>query len=215
LSTLVKSELSWGMPSFGSHIYASAAVGAAGAALGVIYADFDSPTAVLAMVAGFAGGMVPDLDADRGRPLRIAGGLVSLALAGGTAYTLLSRPMPESSILTPTNILLIGLGLLFLFNTVGLEAFRRLTRHRGMFHSLPAALAFGALLAALFAALGTEKALILSVAGVAGVMSHLVLDAIFTPTLMVFKWWSKSTLSAVTAWCCALGLTAWAWQALS
>jgi membrane-bound metal-dependent hydrolase YbcI (DUF457 family) len=139
---------------------------------------------------------------------------VSLALVGGTAYILLSQPGTESTLLTPGNILLMGLGLLFLFNTVGLEAFRRLTRHRGMFHSLPAALAFGALLAVLFAPLGQEKAVILSLVGLTGVMSHLLLDAIFTPTLTVFKWWSKNTLAAVTAWVCALGLTVWAWKML-
>lgn len=203
------------MPSFTTHIYASTAVGAAGAALGMSYAAFDAPTAVLATVAGLAGGMVPDLDADRGRPLRIAGGLVSLAVVGGTMFTLRSLPDGKSTVFTPDNILLIGLGLLFLFNTVGLEAFRRLTRHRGMFHSLPTAFAFGALLAVVFAPLGAEKSLLLSLVGLTGVMSHLLLDAIFTPTLTVFKWWSRNTTAAVTAWICALGLTAWAWRSLS
>lgn len=197
------------MPSFNTHIYSSAAIGAAGTALGLSWQGWPWPVAALAGLAGWAGGMIPDLDSDTGRPVRIVGGLVSLVLTVGLVHVLLER------LQEPLRAALVGAGLLILFNTVGIWLFKAVTRHRGMFHSLPAALAYAAGLAALFAPLGQSPALGAAAVGLAGVLSHLILDAVFSLSLGPLKLWSNKARPSLLAWLILAALTALAWTRLA
>jgi len=116
------------MASFHGHLYGGAAVSAA-AGLGVDSLDWARPDQVLALfVLGVAGGLLPDIDADRSTPVRIlftllgvsAAFLVSLSLVDGTGLV-------ERILLWGTVFLLVRFGLF--------EAFTRLTVHRGIWHS--------------------------------------------------------------------------------
>ena len=188
------------MPSFRVHIGVSAFIGLAGAAVGITDQAWSHPVAMVAGLAGALGGLLPDLDADEGRPLRTVGIFVSLFLSIGLLYVLLWQN------LSPGQVILTGAALLFVFNSAGIGAFKTLTRHRGMFHSLPAVLVWGAALAIVAFPLGRPAALRLAAVGAAGYLSHLILDAVFSLSLKTLKLWSKSRLASTTSWVMAAGL---------
>ncbi|MFH1137194.1 MAG: metal-dependent hydrolase [Pseudomonadota bacterium] len=189
------------MPSFRVHTGVSGVVGMTGALWGMSALNWGPDAALAAGLAGWAGGLVPDLDAAAGRPVRLAAGAVSLAAALGALYFLEDLGTPPK--LTAELIL----GLLLVFNTLGVYLFKRLTTHRGMFHSLPAALTYAAALAAAFGPL-VGPALV----GLAGVLSHLVLDSLMSVSLKPLKLWSGKTVADRRAWMIcggAFGLAAW------
>ena len=188
------------MPSFKVHIAASSLAGVAVASLGVTWQGWSPPVAVLAGLAGFVGGMVPDLDSDSSSALRLIGVLVSVILAVAAVHMLSAMKT------SPLETALGGAGLLLVFNTAGVSAFKALTRHRGMWHSLPTAVAYGAALAAVFAPLGRTAALGVAVVGVCGVASHLVLDAVFGLTLNPLKLRSDSRGAGILAWAVMIAL---------
>ena len=182
------------MPSFKVHIAASSLAGTAVASLGITWQGWSPPVAVLAGLAGFVGGMVPDLDSDSSSALRLIGVLVSVILAVAAVH-MLSR-MNTAPLVTALG----GAGLLLVFNTAGVSAFKALTRHRGMWHSLPTAAAYGAALAVVFAPLGRTAAWGVAVVGVCGALSHLLLDAVFGLTLNPLKLWSDSKGASILTW---------------
>lgn len=190
------------MPSFKVHIAVSATLGVTGAALGMSWQQWGADVSMLAGLCGFAGGMMPDLDSDSGKPVRIAGGLAGLVLSIGLIYFLHRMNTP------PLTIALTGAAMLFILNTAGVKAFKTMTRHRGMFHSIPAVLIFGSALAGIFAPLGFRAASGAALVGMAGFVSHLILDGVFSLTLKPFKLWSKDRLASCFAWLLAVsGLT--------
>jgi membrane-bound metal-dependent hydrolase YbcI (DUF457 family) len=182
------------MPSFTFHMYASSAVGIAGMAYGLTYLDWNPATAVLGGGAGVVGGMIPDLDSDTGRPVRIVSGLVSLILIAGVVQYALALGWP------PTHVALLGGAALLFFNIFGVMAFKSLTRHRGMFHSIPAVIAYGAALAVGFGSLGRDIALPMAVIGLGGGLSHLLLDALFSLSLDPLKLKNKDQGATLFAW---------------
>ncbi len=84
-------------------------------------------------------GMLPDIDSGPGRPLR-----ESLAFAAAVVPMMLVDRLEQLG-LSQESIVLAG-GAIYLLVRFGLGAFlRRYTVHRGMFHSVPAAIIFGEL----------------------------------------------------------------------
>ncbi len=197
------------MPSFETHIYCAAAVGLAGTALAAVHMHWSWPAAALAGLAGCAGGILPDLDSDTSRSVRVVGGLVSLVLAVAAVRYLTAHGMPAMK------TAVYGAALLLIFNTLGVWIFKKTTRHRGMFHSLPLALAFGAALAGAFAPFGKNAALVVGAAGAAGVLSHLVLDAVFSLRPGPLKLWSGDFWATAAFWAAAAAASAWAWVTLT
>lgn len=140
-----------------------------------MYFDIPLPTSILA--AGLCGisGMMPDLDSGPGRPLR-----ESLGFAAAVVPMMCVDRFKESLKWPLETIILVG-GAMYLFIRFGMAAIlRKNTVHRGMFHSIPAALIAGELT---FLAFGSERIdLRIYVAGavVLGFMSHLILDEIWS-----------------------------------
>lgn len=197
------------MPNFGTHMTASGLVGAAGAVWGTARWGWDPGLAFMAGLAAFAGGLTPDLDSDTSRGARWAGAAVSLAAAGAAVLYLVHRGRPSGE------WLLAGLVTLVVFNTLGVACFKSVTRHRGMFHSLPAALAYGAILTAVLAPSGARPALGVGLLGAAGALSHLVLDALFSLSLNPLKMWSRETWPTILAWLAAGVPAVLAWRGLT
>lgn len=164
------------MASFYGHITTSATLGIAVGAVGVWHFHYDWGTACLAGGLTAVGGMLPDLDSDSGIPARemfgLAGVLVPLLLIGRLAQFNL----------TPEQMLVILAGA-YLIVRFGISAlFKRITVHRGMYHSVPAMLIAGLAVFLLHRpehAVGAEesqKRLYLAVGTMIGFLSHLVLD---------------------------------------
>ena len=188
------------MANFRTHVTFSSMIGcgytAAGYAIGV---PLDS-----AMVAGGLcgiSGMLPDLDSDTGIPLR-----ESMAFAAAVVPALL-RERLEKLHVTHDQMVLIGAALYFLvrFGVTKLIAHR--TSHRGMFHSVPAALIFAGM-AFLLSGSDDVNLRYFKAGGVfLGVMSHLLLDEIYSFEVKrgrlrikksfgtAIKFWSKDTYS--------------------
>jgi membrane-bound metal-dependent hydrolase YbcI (DUF457 family) len=162
------------MAGFKTHITVSSLMGVGYG--GAAYLMYGVPWPTCLLAGGLCGvsGMLPDIDSDSGRPLHesmaFAAAVVPMMLLGRFQHWGMSH---ESIILAGAGVyLLIRFGLAALL--------KRYTVHRGMFHSLPAALIFGEV--AFLLASGDDVRLRAYKAGavVLGYLSHLVLDEIYS-----------------------------------
>lgn len=211
------------MASFYGHITTSATLGAAVGAFGVWQFNYDWGVVFLAAGLCAIGGMLPDLDSDSGIPVRemfgLAGVLVPLLLVGRL------RRLD----LTPEQILVIMAGAYLLVRYGLSEVFRRITVHRGMYHSVPAMLIAGLAVFLMhrpdgpIAGQELQKRFYFAAAVMIGFLSHLVLDELFAVDLMgvvpklnqfagsAVKLWSQSWPATLLTYAilCALGYMAW------
>lgn len=201
------------MPNFTAHFGVAGLVGL-GAGLWTVQAGFAPPTAVLAAGAALTSGLAPDLDADQSRPLKIAAALTGLAVALITLEGLtgqgwpfrwpgsenLHRPWPA------TPALLAAAAGYFIFNSLARTLFCRFTRHRGLFHSLAMPVLAGGLWALALAGRGRPVSLLVGLAAAAGVLSHLLLDALFSRSLNPLKLYSANKLQSLLLWLFSAGL---------
>ncbi len=165
------------MASFRSHVSLGIASGILGAFALVSIAVLDAPSFLLVVfVVAVLGSVLPDMDSDSGIPFHVSFGsfaVVAAALVGSSAYQE-----------TPDDLVHIGLWSLGAFSFVYLvlgAVFKRFTRHRGMAHSIPAALLSGLVtffLAVHFSFTDME-AFVLAVAMITGYIGHLILDELY------------------------------------
>lgn len=162
------------MANFKTHITASSVLGVAYG--GVAHAFFDVPLSTSVLAGGLCtvSGMLPDVDSDSGRPLQ-----ESLAFAAAVVPMMLVDRLQQLG-MPPEGIVLGGAAVYVFVRFVLGELLRRYTVHRGMFHSLPAALIFGEL--AFLLSSGPDLRLRIYKAGavLVGYLTHLVLDEIYS-----------------------------------
>ena len=169
------------MAGFRTHITVSTGCGLAYGAAAVNPLGFDPPTAVLAAGITAVGGMLPDLDSAPGVPLRLTSGLV----AALTPIMLLPRFHAAGFSHDGT---LACMAAIYLFIRYPLVAvFKRVTVHRGMFHSIPAMLIAGLVVyleyggsPKLDATAVTRNKLLLGGGVMIGFLSHLFLDELYS-----------------------------------
>jgi LexA-binding, inner membrane-associated putative hydrolase len=179
-----------GMANFQGHITTSATLGIAVGAFGVGYLHYDWGPVLLAAGLTTIGGMLPDLDSDSGIPVREMFGL------GGVLVPLLLFNRLQHLELTPEQLLVL-LGGIYLGVRYGVaEIFRRITVHRGMFHSVPAMLIAGLAIFLMhrpdhplgydhpIMAEELRKRVYFATGTMIGFLSHLVLDELFAVNLM-------------------------------
>jgi len=126
--------------------------------------------ALLIFVLVVIGSMLPDIDSDTGIPVRILFGV--LAVAG----LVVSFVYLESITIFYRVFISVGISLCVYF-IIG-KIFRKFTVHRGIFHSIPAALLMGVIsiiIADLFE-LDIKTVFSIGLAVTAGYLCHLVLD---------------------------------------
>lgn len=161
------------MADFKTHITTSTALGIAYGGVG-FYA-FNVPPAHC-LIAGSlcsVAGMLPDLDSNSGIPQREMLSFVSVIVP------MLMLPRFEAIGLTPEHMVFLA-GVMYVMIRFGIGGlFRRYTKHRGMWHSVPAAIVAG--LATFMVCLSSdlEIRIFKSWAVVLGFISHLVLDEIY------------------------------------
>jgi len=162
------------MADFRTHITASSVLGVAYG--GVAHAFFGVPLSTSVLAGGLCAvsGMLPDVDSDSSRPLR-----ESLAFAAAVVPMMMVDRFQQLG-WTPESIVLAGAALYVFVRFALGEVLRRYTVHRGMFHSLPAAVIFGEI--AFLLASGTDVRLRAYKAGavVVGYLTHLVLDELYS-----------------------------------
>jgi membrane-bound metal-dependent hydrolase YbcI (DUF457 family) len=161
------------MAGFQTHLTVSTVTGVA---YGVgAYTVFNVPPSACILAGGLCSvsGMLPDIDSGPGRPLR-----ESLAFAAAVISTMLADRFRMFHLSADTIVL--ACAATYLLVRFGLSKLLQLyTVHRGMFHSLPAAIIFGELAFLLSAG---EVSLRWYKAGavVLGYLSHLVLDELYS-----------------------------------
>lgn len=161
------------MADFKTHISASTFIGLGYGTVGHVFFQVPLPTAILAGGLCSVSGMLPDVDSDSGTPLR-----ESLAFGAAVVSMMVTDRLMQLGLGSET-IVLIGAALYLFVRFVFGEVLRRYTVHRGMFHSLPAALIFGEL--AFLLASGPMNLRLYKAAGVlVGYVTHLVLDELYS-----------------------------------
>ncbi len=161
------------MANFRTHIAFSSVLGAGYG--GAAYALLDVPIPTCILAGGLCGvsGMLPDIDSGPGTPLR-----ESMAFAAAVVPMMLIPRFHQWN-MSPEMIILTGAGIYLTIRFVLAGVLRRYTHHRGMFHSLPAALIFGEL-AFLLSSGDVEMRIYKAGAVVLGYVSHLLLDEFYS-----------------------------------
>jgi hypothetical protein len=162
------------MAGFRTHITTSTVLGIGyGAGAHLLY-DVPLPSCALAAGLCSVSGMLPDIDSDSGVPLR-----ESLAFAAAVVPMLMLERFRELQF-APETIVLAG-AVIYLTIRFGLGSLlKRYTVHRGMFHSLPAALIFGQVAFLICHSDDIYLRYYKAGAVMLGVMSHLLLDELWS-----------------------------------
>ncbi|HZZ79162.1 MAG TPA: metal-dependent hydrolase [Gemmataceae bacterium] len=173
------------MANFRGHISTSGVLGVGVGVFGYYYMHYDWGTACLAGGLTTIGGMLPDLDSDSGIPVRELFGLASVLAP------LLLFHRVQSYGFTAEQLLVVLAGIYLVVRYGLAELFRRVTVHRGMFHSVPAMIIAGLAVFVMYrlpdAPTPTDelrKRLYLAAGTMIGFLSHLVLDELFAVNLM-------------------------------
>lgn len=162
------------MAGFRTHITTSTVLGIGYGAGAHVFYDVQLPTCALAAGLCSVSGMLPDIDSDSGVPLR-----ESLAFAAAVVPMLMLERFREMQ-LAPESIVLAG-AIIYLTVRFGLGGLlKRYTVHRGMFHSLPAAIIFGEVAFLLCHCQDLSMRYYKAGAVMLGFMSHLLLDELWS-----------------------------------
>ncbi len=162
------------MAGFKTHITTSTLLGVAYGSTAAAVFEAPIPACVLAGGLCSVSGMLPDLDSDSGVPLR-----ESIAFAAAVVPMLMIDRF-EHMKLSPESMVLAG-GIIYALIRFGLASvLKRYTVHRGMFHSLPAALIAGEAAFLICAHENLWLRYFNAGAVLLGFMSHLVLDEIWS-----------------------------------
>lgn len=168
------------MAGFNTHISTSTAVGVAYGVAGHVYAQMPLPVAAVAGGLCSIAGILPDVDSDSGKPVREISSFASAVIP------LLLIPRLERLGLQPESLVLAG-GCIYILVRFGFfEVLRRYTVHRGMWHSIPAALVAGLITALLCADLELRYRLFKVGAVILGYLTHLILDELWS-----FQLWGR------------------------
>ena len=169
------------MADFHTHIGVSSALGVAYGTVGYLVYDVSLPAVVLS--AGLCGiaGMLPDLDSDRGVPVR-----ESMSLLAAVIPMLLLNRFRQMGWSQETIVLVSG-GLYFLIRFGGATFIHKYTVHRGMWHSIPAAVVAGLMVYLLCASPELNVRSYKAGAVVVGFLSHLLLDEIWSIDVRRFR----------------------------
>ncbi len=161
------------MADFRTHMLTSSAVGVvygfAGYQLGM-----HEQTCLIAAGLCSVSGMLPDLDSSSGRPLREATTLAAAIVPMLMVDRFQRLGMSHESMVLAAAVLYLGIR----FGVA--EVFRRFTVHRGMWHSIPAAIIVGMISFLVISSLDINVRIYKTLAVVLGFLSHLLLDEIWS-----------------------------------
>jgi hypothetical protein len=133
----------------------------------------DWGTSALAAGLTAVGGMMPDLDSDSGRPVRELFGLAAVFIPLLFLRRLIHMGLTHEQIF-------VVLGGMYVLIRYGVSYwFKKMTVHRGMFHSVPALLIAGALTFLAYHHPEIKTRFFLALAVMIGFLSHLLLDELY------------------------------------
>ncbi|MDB5305827.1 MAG: hypothetical protein JWO38_29 [Gemmataceae bacterium] len=169
------------MAGFRTHITVSGALGVMYGGAAVQPLGFSTEAAVLAAGLTTVGGMLPDLDSQSGVPVREMFGLAAIVGPLTLVPRLSHMGVSQESILAT---LLFG----YVIIRYGLSRmFKRLTVHRGMFHSVPAMLIAGLVVYLGYHSPDRRLRVLFGGGVMVGFLSHLLLDELYSVDLRGMK----------------------------
>jgi len=162
------------MAGFRMHITVSSLCGIVYGGAAVKPLSFEPEVGILAAGVTALGGMLPDLDSDSGRPVRELS-----ALAAAILPMLLVRRLLNSGF-THESVIVISAVLYFLIRYLGSHILRRISVHRGMWHSIPTMVIFGLIVYLEYNSNDVRIRIILAGGVMVGFLSHLILDELYS-----------------------------------
>lgn len=205
------------MAGFRTHITVSGAIGVVYGGVAVQPLGFPTETAVLAAGLTTVGGMLPDLDSQSGVPVREMFGLAAVVVPITLVPRMVEMDVSREGVLAT---------LLFGYVIIRYGAsrlFKRLTVHRGMFHSIPAMLIAGLVVYLGYHSPHRPTRILFAVGVMLGFLSHLLLDELYSVDLQgvriklnqfagtAVKFMSPSVPATATCYALLGGLTYLAW----
>lgn len=196
-----------------SHFSASIALAAGYALLGASGLKVPIDTVLLASVLFVVGGALPNVDEGGGAPAREFGGI--LAASSPLVIFSLFPSLKGSGV---SSVALVAVITYSLSRIVISRALQKYTVHRGVFHSLPAAIITFEVLYLLLSGLPFLERFYVAFGGFAGFLSHLLMDAYGNLDLVgramgkgerkarVLKFGGNTWGSTVAVYCCVLFL---------
>jgi hypothetical protein len=207
------------MASFRGHIAVASVLGGIYGSLGSIWLGLDWGPVVLGAGLTAVGGLMPDLDSDSGVPVREL-----FSLAAVMTPLLLVRRLHHAG-LSPEQILALMAVVYVTVRYGGAALFKRVTVHRGMFHSVPAMVIAGLLIYLGDHRADTRVRLFLAGGVMLGFLSHLILDEIYSVDLLgrkmirlnryagtAVKFYSPSWIATLTCYTLLASLAYVAWR---
>lgn len=164
--------LSYVMPNFKTHSFFGFSIGTGLAFLAVAHGWLSAVRGLLAAVIFTLASLLPDLDSDTGTAKRFLFESLSVLIPAAV--------ISQSSIATAEQAFLVITVLYFCIRCPCEFFFERFTRHRGIFHSIPMAVVFGAGTLLIFHNSTEQVRFLYAGACTAGYMLHLILDELRT-----------------------------------
>jgi len=162
------------MASYRGHLAFSSSLAFIYGGLGHRVLELDLATSALGVAACTVGGLVPDLDSDSGVPIR-----EMFQLAAVVVPLMLVCRLSDSNL--SMEEILVFMGLIYCGIRYGLSRIvKRLSVHRGMFHSIPTLFITGFIVYLGFHHPSVLTRSFLAVGAMVGCLSHLVLDEIYS-----------------------------------
>jgi membrane-bound metal-dependent hydrolase YbcI (DUF457 family) len=162
------------MAGFRTHITVSSITGIVYGGVAVQPLGFSTELGFLAAGLTAVGGMLPDLDSDSGVPVRELSGLSAAVIPLLLMPRLIAEGVSQEGMLT-------FFGFMYLFIRYGAsKIFRKLTVHRGMWHSIPAMVIAGLVIYLEYHSPDRSARLLLATGVMLGFLSHLILDEIYS-----------------------------------
>lgn len=201
------------MASYQQHLAVSTTLGAGYAGCAIWLWGIDPAPSVLAGGLTALGGVLPDLDSDTGVPLRELSGF----LAALSPLFLLNRLSTWGG--STEAVILLGVAIYLAVRFGVAWCLKRVTVHRGMFHSVPAALIAAELVYLAHPHADPVLRLVPAVGVLIGFASHLVLDELYSIRVgrvglrlnkaagSALKLFSSSTTATLVTYLLLLGLT--------
>jgi membrane-bound metal-dependent hydrolase YbcI (DUF457 family) len=159
---------------FATHLNVSAFVSGV-SAVSIGYVFHDTKSAIIYFFAGMVGGVLPDIDHDKSTPFKI----IQFFFSNLFAFLITFKYIGKIPI---GNVLLIWI-LSYLFMSFVFYILKKITKHRGMIHSIPSAFIFWFLFSLIsykVFSFSLEKSYLLGFFVFLGYITHLVLDEIYS-----------------------------------
>jgi len=193
------------MANFRTHVTFSTVLGIGYAGTGMLWGAPIDTSLVAGTLCGVSG-MLPDIDSDNGVPIR-----ESLSFLAATLPLLFFERL-HSLGLTHDSLIIIGV-VMYLMIRFGFASFlKSYTVHRGMFHSIPAAIIFSELAFLMCGSFNLELRYFKAGGVFLGFMSHLLLDEIYSIDLSrgiprlkksfgtAIKFWGQDTAGNISTY---------------